>query len=375
MSENDRRGGAAQLVAALRRPKLRRIGYVLVALVLAVLCVFPRSYVAKSKMLPQDEQSGGLAAVLGSLGGGLQNFASLIGTHQTVEVYLLIARSNDVFADVVNRLHLVGPHGYRTAEAAKLSLARRVDIHSLTGGILEIQARDADPVRATLLTTTFGQAIQDRVAELSREQTAKKRLVIETRYKDAGEHLAQAQAALDQFRRTNRLAEPGAQFGSALGLKTTMQGEIMAKQVALQTAREFQTDNSIEVKTLQADIASLQRQVAQVDAGSPTNEDFTLSALAVKNTEYLNLFRTEKFEEALYDTYTRSLEQVSVEDAIADVNTNIQIVEGPHVVPGRHFNIPAVGALLAVLLLAFYTEYYVPATRLGYRREPRPDAT
>jgi len=326
-------------------------------------------------MLPQDEQSGGLAAVLGSLGGGLQNFASLIGTHQTVEVYLLIARSNDVFADVVNRLHLVGPHGFRTAEAAKLSLARRVDIHSLTGGILEIQARDADPVRATLLTTTFGQAIQDRVAELSREQTAKKRLVIETRYKDAGEHLAQAQAALDQFRRTNRLAEPGAQFGSALGLKTTMQGEIMAKQVALQTAREFQTDNSIEVKTLQADIASLQRQVAQVDAGSPTNEDFTLSALAVKNTEYLNLFRTEKFEEALYDTYTRSLEQVSVEDAIADVNTNIQIVEGPHVVPGRHFNIPAVGALLAVLLLAFYTEYYVPATRLGYRREPRPDAT
>jgi hypothetical protein len=364
---------AGAAVDLLRQDRPRRIAYAVVALILLVLCFEPRHYLAKVKLLPQEDSGAGLSAVLAQVGGGgLQNFAALMGSHQTVELLTTVGRSNEVATNVISRLHLAGTSEFGDADHAKIVLSRKVDVHSLTGGVLEIQAKDADPRLAYQLVSTYASEIQSRVAALTLEQSAKKKEVVSERFRDAVSGLAQAQAALDEFRKANGLAAPAQQFGAAVGLATSLQAELQAKQVALQATEQFKTAQNVEVQGLEASIASLQAQLAKAQSNSGGVNSGSLTAIAAKQSEYLNLFRDERFEDALVAIYTRSLEQASVEELTAKANSSIQVVEAPYIDPHRQYNIGAIGALLAVLLLAFYTEYYVPATNLG--RRTRRDA-
>jgi hypothetical protein len=357
----------------LQRPIARRAAYAVGALALAILTFFPRHYLARAQMLPQDESSAGLSSILGAVGGGLQNFATLIGTHQTIEVYLVVARSNDVLTDVIKDQGLLGRPGYETLDQARLTLKEKVDIHSLTGGVLELEVKDSDPVFAQRLATAFTKAIEARVSDLSRAQTAKKQLVVEARFREVSDQLARSQAAMDAFRKANNLAAPQAQLGAAVGIGASLQAELQAAMVELHSAEQFATGENLQVKTIQARIAALQSQIAQGDQGSGAGG--SAEGLATKSQAYQNLQRDEAFQQQLYNIYLSTLEQVSVENLTAEANTNVQVLAAPYIVPERQYNILPLGALLALGLLAAYTEWYVPLTGLGRRRRaPAPPA-
>jgi len=112
----------------LRRRRNRFIAYGLLAIIFAILSCFPRFYVSRVKMISQDPAAGGLSSALSMLG-GIQNFASLLGSHQTAEVYLMVGRSNEVVTSVIKTMHLVENHRYANARAAAIGLARKVDVH------------------------------------------------------------------------------------------------------------------------------------------------------------------------------------------------------------------------------------------------------
>ena len=85
------------------------------------------------------------------------------------------------------------------------------------------------------------------------------------------------------------------------------------------------------------------------------------------SSRYLNLFRDYRFAQSLYEVYVRGSEQVAVEGLAAESATYVQMVEGAHLDPQRHYNNSAVAALIALILLIIFTELYVPLTGLKWR--------
>ena len=137
----------APVVAFVENARNRRIVYALAAIVLAVFVFFPRPFVARATLVPQDtSSSAGTNTMLTLLGGQSQNFASLLGGGRVSnDLYLIIGRSDSVATDVINRLNLVGPsRPYSTVERAKVKLAKKVDIHLLLGGVMAIETRTHD---------------------------------------------------------------------------------------------------------------------------------------------------------------------------------------------------------------------------------------
>ena len=179
-----------ELFGRLRDTRQRRTAYGVCAILLAALCLFPQSYVARAKILPQDPNSAGLGAIMGALGGGFQNFASLLGAHQSIDVYLTVGRSNDVQTEVVQRLGLIGRHGFREMDQARRTLARKVDVHSLMGGVIEVEAHDTDPAFARQLVAGYSDAIRARLSALGREHISEKRSVVAERLDKASARLA-----------------------------------------------------------------------------------------------------------------------------------------------------------------------------------------
>lgn len=342
----------------------------MLALVLAVLCFFPRPWVARAKLLPQDSSSAGLGQIISSLGGQLSNFANLLtGGRSPNDLYLIIGRSDAVTEDVIRAQHLVGPgRPYGSERAARVDLARKVDVHLLIGGVVEVETRTHDPQESLNLTQAYLTAISDRIGALTRQTTRRKGEIVAQRFRQAQAKVIETENVLDAFRRTNRLASPEAQLGSALALRTNLQAQLAARQVELQAAQQTSGPENPQLHALQAQIAELKGQIDRTQQPSSGVEGPNVGGLSELQTRYLDLFRDYRFAQALYDVYARASEQVAVEEMVADSATFIQVIEPANLDAGRKFNVSAVALLVGVFLVAIFTEVYVPATGLRWPR-------
>jgi len=357
-------------VETVTDPRRRRRAYAVIALLLAVLIFFPRPYVARAKLMPQDSNSFGLGSMLSSFGGQLQSFASLFGgAKQPIDFYLAVGRSAEVSDAVIHSLGLVGPKGrYGSIQAARVALKRKVDVHSLTGGMLEVETKTHDAAESLALTTAHVRAITEQVNRLGRERIAHKQQIVRDRFNDASDRVVKSEAALNAFRRSNNLAEPEAQLGSALALRAGLEAQLQAKQVELQTAQRFQGPDNPQLQSIQSELASLRAQIAQTARPRLGAAGPNVAGLSEISTEYLNLYRNYRFAQSLYDVYSRSSEEVAVEALAAESEADMQVIEAPNLDAARQYNIPAVALLALLAIIAFFSEVYAPATGIDFAR-------
>jgi len=351
----------------VRDARRRRLTFVAASVVLAVLSLWPRPYLAKAALAP-EVSTGSLSALLngGGGGGGVLNLNALLGQGQSIEAGLAVARSHAVAEAVIGRLHLIGRHGFGDASHAEVKLRKIANIEAVRGAIIQVRVRDTDPVVAVDLAAAFSAAIQDRLSAIAVQQTSERRAVAVNRLKGATADLARAQAALTAFRENNKLAAPESQLSVAVGHLATLQGEVQAKQVALDTLLRFATPENVEVKSTQAEIAGLQSQISQLQSASSGAGLEGLSGMPAKDTEYFNLFRDERYYESLYTIYTRYLEGATIDELSAQ--NNLTQLEPAYLDPARQFNTWAVGLLIVTILLAGASEFYLLSPPVGGRR-------
>ena len=354
-----------RLAAAVADDRKRRWAYALLALVLVVLCLFPQPFVARTKFVPQDASSLGIGSVTGAFGSQFSGFAALLGgAKQPIDMYLAVARSAEVTDDVIARLKLDGPQAYGNNRSAQLAMMQKVDVHSLTGGILEVEVRTHDATESDQLTQAYAEVISERIANLGSDRTARKSKIVQQRFTEASDRVGKAEAALNAFRQRNNLAAPEAQLGSELSLRAGLQAQLQAKRVELQTMSGFLGPENPKLRAMQAQIASLQGQIAQSSRPDTNAAGPNVAGLSQVSGEYLDLYRDYRFAQALYEVYARSSEEVAVEALAGETASDVQMIEAPRLDVDRKLNIPAVAALVLVLLLAAFTEVYAPATGL-----------
>ncbi|MDB5701567.1 MAG: lipopolysaccharide biosynthesis protein [Sphingomonadales bacterium] len=357
----------------VRDTRSRRIGYAVIALIFAFLCLFPEPFVARAKIVPQDTSATAASTtnLLGALGAGSQSIGSLLtGGRPSNDLYLIIGRSESVMEQVIKMLNLVGPNQrYSTIPKAKLALAKKVDVHLLLGGVLEIETKTHSPKESTDLTIAYQDAISRQLAQFGRQIIINKERIVHRRFQDAIDRVARSEATLQAYRRANNLADPEVQLGAALTQRATADSELQAKEVELQTLRGVRGPEATEVLSLQTEIQALRAQIARTVRPALGMTGPNVAGLTSISTQYLRLYRDYRYQQSIYDIYQRSAEQIQVEELAAESASYIQIIDPSHIDAERHYNIWAVAALLCILLLAVFTEWYAPATGLISWRE------
>jgi len=358
---------ANRLRDAIRDDRKRRWGYAWVLLILAILTVFPRPYVSRAKLVPQDTSASAASttALLGALGSNTQSIGSLLtGGRPSNDLYLLIGRSDSVAEDVIRKLKLVGPSGYSTMNRAKIALSRRVDVHSLLGGAMEITTKTHDPDFSQRITEAYVESISKQLASFGKQIVTNKQRIVSQRFSGSMQRIARAESILNNFRRKHNLADPELELGTALALRAQLQGALQSKIAELQAMRQLKGPESPEVVAAQTEIGALSSQIAQSAKPSNGAGGPSLAGLTAVQTAYLNLYRDYRFAQSNYEVYARSLEQVEVEQLAAESASYVQIIDPAHLDAKRQFNISALAALLLVLLIAAFTEIYAPMTGL-----------
>jgi len=327
-----------------------------------VLTFFPPRYRAAVTLTPTDPQSLGLSGTLGQLGA----INSVFGNQTAVEIALRIARGEDVRDFVIRDVDLADRLHEHNRVWLHRWLAREVDIRALRGGIIMVEMQSSDADLAKRIVAAYAAATQDRLAEISKKQTAYKRDILVHLVEDASQELSVAQARYDSFRLQNRTPSPATALQAVSDRIPQLEAEIKAKQVDIAAARQLYTDDNNVVRQMVAELSALQRQLAEVRATNPAN-DATVGRAVSTSSRLFKLERDLSIARALYDSYMRYLQGTAVEDLTS--SANIRILEPPFVDTSRQVYLPALAMAVALFLLWVAIVFYRLRPPPGYRIE------
>jgi tyrosine-protein kinase Etk/Wzc len=345
----------------LRVPARRRALLAVMIFICLLLTAFPERHRAAVTMTPTDPSSLGLSGALGQLGA----LNSAFGNQAAVEVSMKVARSVYVRENVIRRLNLIKRKGFSGEIEASRWLERNVSIRTMRGGILQIEIFGSDPALGREIVAAYQDATQSRLGEVARRQTAYKRGVLEKLFDEAGQRLDEAQNAYDTFRLQTRYSDPSFAMEAIGGRIPVLEAAIKAKQVELNAARQFATDDNMTVRQIMAQIDALQRQLAQFQALTP-KEDNSIGRVVRQSTRAMRLERELEVAQALYDSYKRYLEGTAVEDLTA--TATVRVLEPAFIDTARQWNLPPLALGILLFLIGLAVEFYNLRPPVGSRR-------
>lgn len=346
-------------------PIFRNLGtrrLILAALVVLfiILGFFPERYRAAVTLTPSDPASFGLSGSVGQLGA----INSAFTNQTTLEIALKVRRSMQVREMVASRLKLAQRNDFKNQLAMHRWLKDAVDVRSFCGGIIQFDCYMQDAAFARALVGAFASATQERLAQISRQQTDYKRAVLVNLVSESSDRLARARGAYDTFRLQARYADPVYAI-DAIGQRIpALEAAIKQKEVDLTAARQFATDNSMSVRQILAQLGALRGQLAQAQATNPTQSN-SVGRVVSASTQAEKLARELRTAQTIYDNYVRVLEGTSVE--VLTSSESVRILEPPFVDTERQFNTVFLAIALALSLFWAALEFYRLAPPIGER--------
>jgi len=334
----------------------RRGGFAVLALILAILSIWPRPYHASTLLAP-DDSAAGLSGLF-SGGGGVNLVASLLGGRGSIDADLLIGRSQTVFSAVAQKLHDQGRYRGMSIEKLEVRLRHKVEVESARGSILQISTDDHDPSLARQIIEDFVLVMRQRLTTLSRDQAIEKRAIARRSMDDATRLLDQQQQILNAYQASHHFSNPITQQGFSQGTEVLLQGQLEAAQVTLLTLEKSEGPDNIQLQTVRDRVQVLQRQIADIQTRPGAGSVESLSRVNPEVAEYINLLRDEGFAEGRYEIYKRYLESLTVQEMAAPLN--VDVIDPPFVDPQRHFNPVPLGLLSLLVILAVIAEFYFP---------------
>jgi len=340
---------------------LLRAAVVGLVLSLAVSFLLPVRYESQTRLMPPEQQgSSGIAmlAALGSKGigdsasgssgssessealpgavfkGRLGSFPTdLLGLKPTGAMLADLLRGPTVQDTLIQKFDLRRIYHARYFQDARKALDSQTTIkEDRKSGVISIAVTDRDPYRAQQMATTYVEAVNTLLAQVSASSARRERMFLEQRIKTAKENLdAAAQEYSVYASKTGALDVP-AQTKAVVGSEAVLQGRLVAAESELQGLQQIYTDNNIRIRTLQARIAELKQQVENL-SGNNSNGDPRQSQIAgdmpsfrklpLVGVRWANLYRESKIQEAIYEMLTQEYELAKVQEAKETPTINV----------------------------------------------------
>ncbi len=306
--------------------------------------LIPRSYTSTTQLMPPDPQSTSgmamMAAMAAKGGGGLAGVAGdLLGLKSSGALFIGVLRSQTSQDRLIQQFDLRKVYSARLVMDARLRLDENTSIsEDKKSGIITISVTDHSPQRAAALAGAYVDQLNSLVSELSTSSAHRERVFLEERLKVAKQDLDDASNQLAQFSSKNNTLDIQQEGKAMLDAAGSIAGEMIAAQSQLEGLRQIYTDNNPRVRSLNARVAELRKQLeklggTQMDSAkiaSPSTEQPgdpstakaggglpypTIRSLPLLGAKYADYYRRAKIQETVYELLTGQYELAKVQEA------------------------------------------------------------
>ena len=307
-----------------------------VGLLVGVLIAFaiPKEYRSSVQLMPPDNQSNAgmlFAALAAKAGGGGGNglgaiAGDLLGIKNSGALFIGILRSRTVADRLVQRFDLKKAYRTRLEEDARRELMENTVLsEDRKSGIVTIAVSDRDPKRVAAIAQAYVDELDRLVAELSTSAAHRERVFLEERLKEVKQELDVAARDLSQFSSKTAAIDIKEQGRAMVEAAAVLQGQLIAAESELKGLEEIYTASNVRVRSVQARVTELQRQMDKLGGSSTAannQPDATgdsrypsIRQLPLLGVTYFDLYRRNKILEVVYETLTQQYELSKVEEA------------------------------------------------------------
>ncbi|MCM2359093.1 MAG: Wzz/FepE/Etk N-terminal domain-containing protein [Geobacteraceae bacterium] len=278
--------------------------------------MLPNIYSATARILPPQKESGsGLTALLGQ-SGGLAGLASGIGLGGSADLYLGILKSRSVADAVIGRLDLARVFETKTMDDTRKALGAMVKMQAGKDGIISVTAENKDPKLAAALANNFVEELGRKSVQLNLSKAGTERAFLEKRLEVVRGDLKSAEEALKSFQEKYKAIKVDSQAVASIEGIARLKAEIISKEVQLASLRSYQTDESPEVRVLQAAVGKLRSQLGGLTGSGSSGDGIpTVGSVPNLGLEYLRRMRELKTQEAIYEQLTKQNEIAKLSEA------------------------------------------------------------
>jgi uncharacterized protein involved in exopolysaccharide biosynthesis len=312
----------------------RLMGRAIVAgLVIGTLLAFliPKRYEATTRLMPPDNQPNSgltmMAALMAKTGNGLGGLgADLLGLKSTGALFLGILRSRTVEDRLVQKFNLKEVYSARLDEDAR----RRLDESSgmsedRKSGIITITVTDRVPERAAAIAQAYVEELDRLVAELSTSAAHRERVFLDERLKVVKRDLDQSSKEFSEFSSRNGTIDIKEQGRAMVEGAATLQGQLIAAESELSGLEQIYTQQNVRVRSLQARVEELRRQLEKLGGKGDLTADGTgkpddsmypsIRKLPLLGVTFADLYRRTRIQEVVFETLTQQDELAKVQEA------------------------------------------------------------
>src|SRR6267378_1111659 len=234
-------------------------------------------------------------------------------------MYVSLLTSRTVEDALIQRFNLMGEYREKRLSDARKVLENRTTATAGTkDGLIRISVEDRDPRRAAELANGYVEEFRKLSASLAITEAARRRLFFEQQLQQSKDELGTAEEALRATQQSTGVLQIDSQARSLIESAAILRGQVVAKQVQIQSMRSFAAEEHPRLVLAKQELAALQAQLdklagSQQDAGS----DIILSKGRVTGSglEYVRRLRDLKYHETVFELLAKQFEIAKLDEA------------------------------------------------------------
>ncbi len=339
----------------------------------AIAFLLPKSYTSTTRLMPPDYgSSSSLALALPALSGGSSPGAGggssitglanrLLGMNTSGDLYIGVLRSRSVEDGVIKKFDLMKVYHARYAFAARKTLNALTAIKSDPNtGIITLAVTDRDPQRAATMAQAYIAELNKVLARVNTSSAHRERVFLQQRLTKVKAQMDAAAKEFSEFSSKNAAIDIPAQAKAMVEAAADLQAQLIAAQAELRGLEQIYTDKNARVLALKAQVAELQDQInkfggknVNLSTGSTLSKNElypSVRQLPLLGVRYLDLYRQNKIDEAVYELLTKEYEIAKLEEA-RDLPT-AEVLD-PAAVPEKKSSPHRLYIMLAGMLFTF----------------------
>ena len=305
-----------ELVHVLVKRKMFIIKFCSVAIVLSIVysLTLTNKYSATAKVLPPPKENSGLSLLLGQAGGLAGMAAGGLGGPS--DLYIGILKSRSVGDAVIKKLDLMKVYKIKTLEQTRRSLEGAVKVQAGKDGIISITAVDKKPERSAQLANAFVEELGRTTVRLNLSKAGTERIFLERRLDLVQKDLKTAEEELKVFSQHNKVVQVDSQARASIESIAHMKAELASREVQLSVLHSTRTEQSNEVKMLEAGIQRLKTEISRLSGNQSDGEGIpSMGNVPAVGLEYTRKMRELKTQEVLFEQLKKQYEMAKLNEA------------------------------------------------------------
>jgi len=298
---------------------------------LAIYFLIEEQFDSSALLIPAEDTSiGGIAGLIGNFGANLP-FDIGAGSSPEMNMYYTIIYSRTNLQSIIDKFDLykvyeLSPEVKDYKKKAIEILSGNISANETDFSAYELTVRTNSPQLSADIANYIIKLLNEKLIELRTQKSKNNRIFLGERVEEIRQNLRNAEDSLMIFQEKSGILEPEEQFKGIVTAFTTLETELITKQIEKSIFEKLRGSNSPQVETSIVEINEYKKRLQEIKKyGNPEGLILSIESLPQNAMDYYRLFREVEINSKILEFVLPLYEQAKIEEK-KDIPT-LQVID------------------------------------------------